>query len=205
MPGDVAKKARLRGERLAARDALTLAERQQKSQSITAHGASSIPFAPGTVISGFMPIRSEADTRPLMEALRTRGGRLVLPVVLDRETIVSRAFETDTPLVKTGFGTTGPGEDAEVLDPDILLVPLSVFDGKGQRVGYGAGHYDRAIARLHARGRQPVLIGVAFDCQEVLSVPAEPHDVSLHAILTESGLRWFSGQPLMSDNGQTAL
>ncbi|NSX87707.1 5-formyltetrahydrofolate cyclo-ligase [Agrobacterium tumefaciens] len=205
MPGDVAEKARLRGERLAARDALTLAERQQKSQSIMAHGASGIPFAPGTVISGFMPIRSEADTRPLMEALRTRGGRLVLPVVLDRETIVFRAFETDTPLVKTGFGTTGPGEDAEVLDPDILLVPLSVFDGKGQRVGYGAGHYDRAIARLHGKGRFPILIGVAFDCQEVPSVPAEPHDVPLHAILTESGLRWFSGQPLMSDNGQTAL
>ncbi|MBG0508661.1 5-formyltetrahydrofolate cyclo-ligase [Agrobacterium sp. MOPV5] len=205
MPGDVAEKARLRGERLAARDALTLAERQQKSQSIMAHGASGIPFAPGTVISGFMPIRSEADTRPLMEALRTRGGRLVLPVVLDRETIVFRAFETDTPLVKTGFGTTGPGEDAEVLDPDILLVPLSVFDGKGQRVGYGAGHYDRAIARLHGKGRFPILIGVAYDCQEVPSVPAEPHDVPLHAILTESGLRWFSGQPLMSDNGQTAL
>lgn len=205
MPGDVAEKARLRGERLAARDALTLAERQQKSQSMTAYGASGIPFAPGTVISGFMPIRSEADTRPLMEALRTRGGRLVLPVVLDRETIVFRAFETDTPLVKTGFGTTGPGEDAEVLDPDILLVPLSVFDGKGQRVGYGAGHYDRAIARLHARGRQPVLIGVAFDCQEVPSVPAEPHDVSLHAILTESGLRWFSVPLSISDSGQKAL
>ncbi|MGI8395724.1 5-formyltetrahydrofolate cyclo-ligase [Agrobacterium deltaense] len=205
MPGDVAEKARLRGERLAARDALTLAERQEKSQSITAHGASDIPFAPGTVISGFMPIRSEADTRPLMEALRTRGGRLVLPVVLDRETIVFRAFETDTPLVKTGFGTTGPGEDEEVLDPDILLVPLSVFDGKGQRVGYGAGHYDRAIARLHARGRQPVLVGVAFDCQEVPSVPAEPHDVSLHAILTESGLRWFSVPLSISDSGQKAL
>lgn len=205
MPGDVAEKARLRGERLAARDALTLAERQQKSQSIMAHGASSIPFAPGTVVSGFMPIRSEADTRPLMEALRTRGGRLVLPVVLDRETIVFRAFETDTLLVKTGFGTTGPGEDAEVLDPDILLVPLSVFDGKGQRIGYGAGHYDRAIARLHARGLQPVLIGVAFDCQEVPSVPAEPHDVSLHAILTESGLRWFSAPLLISDSGQKAL
>ena len=205
MPGDVAEKARLRGERLAARDALTLAERHQKSQSIRAHGASDIPFAPGTVISGFMPIRSEADTRPLMEALRTRGGRLVLPVVLDRETIVFRAFEPDTPLVKTGFGTTGPGEDAEVLDPDSLLLPLSVFVGKGQRVGYGAGHYDRAIARLHARGRQPVLIGVAFDCQEVPSVPAEPHDVSLHAILTESGLRWFSAPLSISDSGQKAL
>ncbi|QCM12510.1 5-formyltetrahydrofolate cyclo-ligase [Agrobacterium tumefaciens] len=205
MSGDIAEKARLRGERLAARDALTQAERQQKSQSITAHGASGIPFAPSTVISGFMPIRSEVDTRSLMEALRTRGGRLVLPVVLDRETIIFRAFEVDAPLVRTGFGTTGPGEGAAVLDPDILLVPLSVFDGQGQRIGYGAGHYDRAIARLHGKGRFPILIGVAFDCQEVPSVPAEPHDVPLHAVLTESGLRWFSGQPLMSDNGQTAL
>ena len=177
MSGDIAEKARLRGERLAARDALTQAERQEKSQALTAHGASAIPFAPGVIISGFMPIRSEADIRPLMEALRTKGGRLVLPVVLDRETIVFRAFDADTTLVKTGFGTTGPGADADVLDPDILL----------------------------ARGRRPVLIGVAFDCQEVPLVPAEPHDVPLDAILTESGLRWFSAQRSMPDQGQKAL
>ncbi|MCW0981012.1 5-formyltetrahydrofolate cyclo-ligase [Agrobacterium sp. BT-220-3] len=197
MSGDIAEKARLRGERLAARDALAQAERQQKSRAMTERGASVIPLTPGAVVSGFMPIRSEADIRPLMEALRTRGARLVLPVVLDRETIIFRAFEVDAPLVRTGFGTTGPGEDAQVLDPDILLVPLSVFDGHGQRIGYGAGHYDRAIARLHGKGRVPILIGVAFDCQEVPSVPAEPHDVPLHAVLTESGLRWFSAQPLL--------
>lgn len=205
MSGDIAEKARLRGERLAARDALTQAEWQEKSQALTAHGASAIPFAPGAIISGFMPIRSEADIRPLMEALRTKGGRLVLPVVLDRETIVFRAFDADTTLVKTGFGTTGPGADADVLDPDILLVPLSVFDAHGQRIGYGAGHYDRAIARLHGKGRSPVLIGVAFDCQEVSLVPAEPHDVPLDAILTESGLRWFSAWRSMPDQGQKAL
>lgn len=204
MSGDIAEKARLRGERLAARDALTQAERQQKSRAMTEHGASAIPLTPGAVVSGFMPIRSEADIRPLMEALRTQGARLVLPVVLDRETIVFRAFEVDAPLVRTGFGTTGPGEDAQVLDPDILLVPLSVFDGHGQRIGYGAGHYDRAIARLHGKGRVPILIGVAFDCQEVPSVPAEPHDVPLHAVLTESGLRWFSAQPLLP-GGKKAL
>ena len=205
MSGDIAEKARLRGERLAARDALTPNDRQRKSETITAYGASAIPFAPNAVISGFMPIRSEADIRPLMEALRTRGGRLVLPVVLDRETIVFRAFDADTTLVKTGFGTTGPGADADVLDPDILLVPLSVFDAHGQRIGYGAGHYDRAIARLHGKGRSPVLIGVAFDCQEIPSVPAEPHDVPLDAILTESGLRWFSARRSMPDQGQKAL
>ena len=70
-------------------------------------------------------------------------------------------------------------------------MPLSAFDGQGHRIGYGAGHYDRAIDRLRAKGRSPRLIGVAFDCQEVASVPAEPHDVALDAVLTESGFRIF--------------
>lgn len=205
MPSGVGEKARLRGERLAARDALTQDERYTKSLAMCVCGAARIDFKPGAVISGFMPIRSEADVRPLMEALRRKGAGLALPVVLSRETIVFRAFEADVPLVNTGFGTTGPGDDAQVLDPDILLVPLAAFDRQGHRIGYGAGHYDRAVARLREKGRDPVLIGVAFDCQEVGSVPAEPHDVPLHAILTESGLRRVSPPPVTSDGGQTAI
>ncbi|MFK0383735.1 5-formyltetrahydrofolate cyclo-ligase [Agrobacterium sp. NPDC090273] len=193
-PG-VGEKARLRGERLAARDALTTDERHVKSLAMCVCGAARINFELGTVVSGFMPIRSEADIRPLLESLRRKGARLALPVVLDRETIVFRTFEEGMPLTNTGFGTTGPGQDAQILDPDILLVPLSAFDRQGHRIGYGAGHYDRAIARLHKQGRKPTLIGVAFDCQEVPFVPAEPHDVPLNAILTESGLRRIYAAP----------
>ncbi len=182
-------KAAIRNERLALRDAMTPQARLEAGQAMTDHARERIVFAPGAVISGFWPIRSEADIRPLMAQLRARGARLCLPVVLDRETIVFRAWEPDAPVVKTGFGTTGPGPEAAVLEPDILLVPLSAFDRAGNRIGYGAGHYDRAIDRLKAKGRMPKLIGIAFDCQEVASVPAEPHDVPLDAILTESGLR----------------
>ncbi|WP_288425880.1 5-formyltetrahydrofolate cyclo-ligase [uncultured Agrobacterium sp.] len=187
-------KAELRVERLALRDALSVEERAAKSIAIADAGVDALSFAPGTVLSGFMPIRSEADTRPFMEALRNRGVRLCLPVILDRETIVFREFVRGAELVKTGFGTTGPDEAAVVLDPQILLVPLSAFDGRGHRIGYGAGHYDRAIAKLHAKGLNPVLVGIAFDCQEVPSVPAEAHDVALDAVLTESGLRSFSNR-----------
>lgn len=73
-----------------------------------------------------------------------------------------------------------------------MLIPLSAFDKTGHRIGYGAGYYDRAITRLHEKGLNPRLIGIAFDCQEVPSVPAEPHDVRLDAILTESGLNFVS-------------
>ena len=81
-----------------------------------------------------------------------------------------------------------------MLDPTIMPCPLPAFDAQGQRIGYGGGYYDRAIARLHERGFHPRLVGIAFDCQEVARVPAEAHDVPLPCVLTESGLRAFPGQ-----------
>jgi 5-formyltetrahydrofolate cyclo-ligase len=184
------KKA-IRRDCLARRDALAPDLRIEKSLCIAEHGAG-IAIEPGTIVSGFWPIRSEADIRPLMFALRERGARLCLPVVLDRETIIFRELVRGAPMVDTGFGTAGPGEEAEILDPQLLLVPLSAFDAAGNRIGYGAGHYDRAIARLIAKGMTPQLIGIAFACQEVEAVPAEPHDVPLAAVLTEEGLRRFA-------------
>ncbi|MCF3638406.1 5-formyltetrahydrofolate cyclo-ligase [Rhizobium sp. TRM95111] len=185
-------KAALRNERLALRDAMGTETRIEASLAMAEHAGDRLAFAPGTVISGFSPIRSEADIRPLMARLAERGARLCLPVVLDRETIVFRELVRGAALVRTGFGTTGPGPDAAVLDPSILFVPLSAFDTAGHRIGYGAGHYDRAIDRLRAKGLAPKLVGIAFDCQEVASVPAEPHDVALDAMLTESGFRVFN-------------
>lgn len=185
-------KAQYRNERLAARDAIPDEDRIEKGLAMAAHGGDGIEIAAGNIVSGFLPIRSEVDIRPLMAHLRTRGARLCVPVILDRTTIVFRELVPGAPLVPCGFGTFGPGPDAAELDPDVMLVPLSAFDGTGHRIGYGAGYYDRAIDRLHQKGLNPRLIGIAFDCQEVPSVPAEPHDVRLDAILTESGLNFVS-------------
>jgi len=185
-------KAQYRNERLAVRDAIPTDERIEKGLAVATHGGDAIDVQPGTIVSGFLPIRSEVDIRPLMARLRERGARLCVPVILDRSTIVFRELVAGAALVPSGFGTSGPGSDAAVLDPEVMLVPLSAFDGAGHRIGYGAGHYDRAIDRLHQKGLNPRLIGIAFDCQEVPSVPAEPHDVRLDAILTESGLNFVS-------------
>lgn len=187
-------KAELRAARLTARDAIPVAERIEKSLQLADHGLAALQFEPGTIISGFLPIRSEMDLRPLMAGLRSRGARICVPVILDKEQIVFRELAPGAPLIDCGFGTMAPGPEAEVLDPDIMLVPLSAFDARGQRIGYGGGYYDRAIARLHAVGRRPRLIGIAFDCQEVASVPSETHDIGLQALLSESGLRIFDTQ-----------
>ena len=187
-----AQKKALRNEALGRRDALDEFWRLEAAMEMAERAKASIDLAPGTVVSGFWPMRSEVDVRPMMFALREKGGRLCLPAILDKTTIVFRELLHNAPMVDMGFGTHGPGEAAEVLDPALMLVPLAAFDARGHRLGYGAGYYDRAIARLEAKGVSPRLIGIAFDCQEVPQVPDEAHDVPLPEILTESGLRRFS-------------
>lgn len=183
-------KKMLRSAALARRDALDPLWREEVSQKI-AGVADALAIAPGAIVSAFLPIRSEIDLRPLMAALARKGARLCLPAIIDRSMIVFREYLPGQELVDTGFGTSGPGPDAAVLDPSVMLMPLAAFDAQGQRIGYGAGYYDRAIARLQAAKMMPRLIGVAFDCQQVASVPAEAHDVPLGEILSESGLRQF--------------
>src|SRR5262249_4750649 len=127
-----AKKA-LRKQALARRDALEPHRRIEASLAISER-AGAIHVETGQVVSGFWPIRSEVAVRPLMFALREEGARLALPVVTDRTTIVFRELVRGAALVETGFGTAGPGEEAQILDPDIMLVPLAAFDGRGHRI-----------------------------------------------------------------------
>lgn len=185
-------KRELRREALARRDALDPSFRIEAALEMTEFARNSIEVEPGAIASGFWPMRSEVDVRPMMFALRENGARLCLPAILDKTTMIFRELVRGAALVDMGFGTAGPGDEAEALDPSIMLVPLAAFDTRGHRIGYGAGYYDRAISRLTDAGHAPRLIGIAFDCQEVPTVPDEPHDVIIPEILTESGLRRFT-------------
>ena len=188
-------KRKLRRDALARRDALDPLWRIEASLEMAEVANSVIRIEPGAIVSGFWPMRSEVDVRPLMFALRENGARLCLPAILDKTTMVFRELIRGATLVDMGFGTHGPGPEAAVVEPDLMLVPLAAFDARGHRIGYGAGYYDRAIELLTRNGHALRLVGVAFDCQEVPEVPDEPHDVVIPEILTEGGLRRF-GPPL---------
>ncbi len=188
-------KQHFRKEALARRDNLDPVWRIEQALHISETMSAAIAVEPGQVVSGYWPMRSEIDVRPLLYSLAERRARLCLPAILDKTTMVFRELVRGAPLVAMGFGTFGPDATAEVLDPAVMLVPLAAFDARGHRIGYGGGFYDRAIERLVGAGKPPRLIGIAFDCQEVERVPEEPHDVMLAEILTESGLRRFAPRP----------
>ena len=113
---------------------------------------------------------------------------MALPVVVEGG-LEFRELTRTSELVHAGFGTMAPAPEAAQLNPETLLMPLSAFDDGGNRIGYGQGHYDRAIARLRASGHDPRLVGLAYAMQRVAEVPTEHHDVRLDAVLCEEGLR----------------
>jgi len=179
------RKAALRHEARACRDALPVAERIEASFTMAERVAGALRFDAGTVISAYLPIGSEVDPRPLMALLADRRARLAVPAIVAGE-LEFRELLRDAPLEPQGFGTQAPGAGAAVLQPAILLVPLLAFDRSGARLGYGRGFYDRAIARLYEIHPDLRTLGLAFAAQEVGEVPTGPHDRRLDLVITES-------------------
>jgi 5-formyltetrahydrofolate cyclo-ligase len=178
------EKAELRTAALAARDALPAAERAAAAEAIAARPFP-VPVAPGMIVSGFFPIRSEINPLPLMRKLAAAGAKLALPMVAGRgKPLILRAYAFGDPLIPGQWGIREPGPDAPEVIPDAMLVPLAAFDRTGHRIGYGAGYYDMTIAK--ARALKPVTaIGIAFAAQEIARVPATPRDERLDLVLTE--------------------
>jgi 5-formyltetrahydrofolate cyclo-ligase len=178
-------KADLRAAALATRDALDDEQRASAARKIAARGLP-IKVARGTIVSGYMPIRSEIDPTPLLRKLAAKGARLALPTVMARgKSLAFRAWSPDDRLLMGPLGILEPSPAATEIVPDIMLVPLAAFDCQGHRIGYGAGHYDFTLAHLR-KVKAVTSIGLAFAAQEIEAVPALSHDERLDYVLTET-------------------
>lgn len=145
-----------------------------------------VAITPGAIVAGYMPIRGEIDPGPLMRALADEGATLALPAIAaGKQPLIFRAWRDGDPLKLGALGVKEPLPDAAIAVPDIVLVPLAAFDRRGHRIGYGAGHYDRALAKWRLE-KSIVAVGMAFATQEIARVPNEPHDIPLDLVLTES-------------------
>jgi 5-formyltetrahydrofolate cyclo-ligase len=178
------KKAELRREAIARRDALPAEARQAAAEAIAAR-AFPLAVKPGVIVSGFMPLKSEINPLPLMRKLAGEGARLALPVLVGRgKPLVMREWTFGEPLSAGVWGIREPEPEAAEVEPDILLAPLLAFDRAGYRIGYGGGYYDLTIAQLRAR-KAITTVGLAYAAQEVPAMPATPRDARLDLVLTE--------------------
>jgi 5-formyltetrahydrofolate cyclo-ligase len=143
------------------------------------------------VIDGCDPVMAyvskppEVDTHPFIRDLLREGRRVVVPIIEKETRTLRLSYLRDTTLlVKSTFHVPEPiGNEipAQASDIQTVIIPLLAFDRRGNRLGYGAGYYDRFLAQNPGVKK----IGVAFSCQETDSVPGDKNDVRIDIVVTE--------------------
>ena len=159
------------------------------------HFLANVPVAPGAIVSGYWPIRDEFDVMPVMRRLSGAGYRCALPFVdKKRHVLIFREWRPGTVMLEGPFRIPEPTEEAAVLTPSLLLVPLLAYDSEGFRLGYGGGYFDGALADLRAADGTVLAVGMAFSEQLVERVPHGTRDQQLDWIVTERGAMLFAGE-----------
>jgi 5-formyltetrahydrofolate cyclo-ligase len=135
------------------------------------------------VVAGYHPFHDEISPLAMLERLND-GQRVALPWFADRDGRM--LFREGSAVTPGPWRVPQPDDDAPLVLPDVLIVPLVLADRDGTRIGRGQGHYDRALTHLREVG-EPFTIGIGWDLQVAdMPLPADPWDAHLDAIATPS-------------------
>jgi 5,10-methenyltetrahydrofolate synthetase len=177
-----------KGERtrlLRERDGLTedvLAERRARMDM---HIERAFPDLVHGVLAFCWPYRKEYDVRHLAAALRRRGAKTAMPVVVaPKAPLLFREWHPGVELAKGPLDIPYPVGSPEVV-PDNVLLPMLGWDGDGYRLGYGGAFFDRTLASLQ---KQPRVIGLAYEQAYLKTIQPQPHDIPVDFVVTERGV-----------------
>ena len=141
---------------------------------------------PKATIGFYWPIQNEIDLRPVIETHIECGGRAALPVVPGKDQpMVFHDWCADTKMV-AGFAKIPEPVDASVVPVHVMIAPLVGFDGRGYRLGYGGGFFDRTLAVMPVA---PLVVGVGFEATRVDDIFPHQYDIPVDIIVTEAGIR----------------
>lgn len=190
-------KKTLRKRARAARVALTPDYRRLAVRQTLRNALHAGLFLKGKRWGFYLPVGEEFDVLPLVNQALHMGKDCYLPITAHRIAQPLRFARLDGShgLTHNRYGIIEPHTHrlmgARWLD--VMIMPLVAFDRAGRRLGMGGGYYDATLAYLSSRKRwrKPILIGVAYACQELNEVPAEAWDVRMDMLLTENGLTRF--------------
>lgn len=190
--GAAVDKASLRRRLVAARAAMPASERAAAGRLIRDHVLEMPQVAAAGTVAAYYSVGTEPDTHGLVFALWKRGSYVVLPVLLPDGDLDWASYEGPDSLAPGPRGLLQPVEPVRgpgtVARADVVIVPALAVDVSGKRIGRGGGCYDRALARV---GGQVPTIGLIYDGELLPSVPAQPHDRAVRAVVRPShGVTW---------------
>lgn len=138
------------------------------------------------LVSLYWPFRGEPDLRSWMSSVIERGGRIALPVVVEKaHPLIFRAYRPGDRLEKGVWNIPVPAEGEPVL-PDVVISPIVGVDPSNYRLGYGGGFFDRTLA---AMPRKPLVIGIGYEMQKTATIHPQRHDIPMDRIVTEAGVQ----------------
>ena len=169
---------------------ITLSEQKIASAIITEQLSQQPIFLRSQTIASYQAIQHEIDPSALIYKAWQIKKNCYLPVLQGQELLFC-AYQADTLLKKNLFNIPEPPLASNGCIPpediDLVLVPLVGFTEKGQRLGMGAGFYDRSFAFLlnSPRPTRPFLLGLAYEWQKLTAFTEKKWDVPLNAVITE--------------------
>jgi 5-formyltetrahydrofolate cyclo-ligase len=192
-------KRTLRRELLTVRNRLTPDDADATERALAERALELPELARARTVAAYVSVGSEPGTRALLDTLRARNVRVLLPALLPDNDLDWGEYTGPDSLARVRhsgkmalFEPAGArlGQDA-VTGADVVLLPGLAVDARGMRLGRGGGSYDRVLARLERADVRPRLVVLLYDTEVVAHVPAEAHDKPVHAVVTPSGVRRF--------------
>ena len=192
LPADAEKsrsaKVALRNRLLTARRRLSPSELRAAADKLHLQTRDLVRRTAPSTIAAYVPVGPEPGGADLLTLLAAEA-RVILPVLLPDGDLDWAVYEGVLVAGPRGLREPpGPrlGVDA-VRSADLVLVPALAVDARGRRMGRGGGSYDRALSRLDPPPASPLIVALLHDGEFIDEVPAEPHDRSVHGVITPTG------------------
>ena len=135
-------------------------------------------------VAGYYPINFEVNTLNFMLKLFKKKINLALPIITKNYGMLFKKWTPGESMYLNKYGIPEPSKSCKTVIPDVILVPLVAFDKNLNRLGYGAGYYDRVLKKISLKNKV-FCIGIAFSFQKYSNIPINKNDYALDCILTE--------------------
>jgi 5-formyltetrahydrofolate cyclo-ligase len=188
-------KSDLRKQAIDCRKSISVDDRKEAAELAAKILAKHPIFQTSHHIACYMAKGSEFDTNEIIRKIWQANKQCYLPTLQDQKKLKFAQYDEQDELQPNHLGILEPKDAAKKIEAnklDVTILPLTAYDLKGNRLGAGAGYYDRTFSfKHHHPHKKPFLIGLAFETQQFEEILNDDWDVCLDAILTERKLIFF--------------